>query len=255
MPSKHPSPSPRERKVLRHIGRYKITLRAALSHLFLEGRDPGNLVQALKDKKLILERSRAKGNGMPNGVSFYQLTAQGALAAGYEKERARELSNDIDPHESLAVLWSCCMNDRARRDRLEVSELRKLFAADQLPTPLWRHPCCRDQRGERPVLLQAYVPGLNTLLENRVRGVLRRLKAAKRVEGLAALMDSRSFGLLVLVDEPARRRALRDRIGKLGIQRWARVSIELAPSPCNAAPMLREWRSIRPQPEPQGEIQ
>lgn len=227
----------RNLRVLRHIGRYRLTLRETLSRLFLDGREAGNLVQHLRAEGLVRARSRRDGEGLPKGISYYQLTAKGTRAAGFKDEsRARPLAQ-AELHKALSVLWFCCMR-KQRRDRLEGDELARLFGLEELPAPLRGHPHCRDLNWKHPVLHQAYVPSPSALLENVARGVSRRINKARAEPCLQSLLANRSYGILVLIDEPGRRKAIKERLGQLHLHEAARVTLAQAPSPQTLADAL-----------------
>ena len=109
----------RDEAILRHIGLYRLTIREVLATAFnLE--HPGNVLQRLRDAKLIEQRSK----GLPGKVSYYQLTARGA-ADRVSLERTKPLGGPA-LRQHLAVLWFCHL-DTGSRTRLEEVDIRRLF--------------------------------------------------------------------------------------------------------------------------------
>lgn len=191
---------PRDRKILQHIGLYRISLRPVLERLFFDGRSSGNVVQRLRDAGHI---ALAK---LPGRVSYYRLSGKGAELLQLPRSRAVAFgAQALQTH--LALLWFCCMGD-GRRFRTNAEELSKLFPEDP---PKGDH--CAEP-GERIRLYQVYVPGPDTPVRRIIREVRKRFYAARLDTQLSRWIDGRLYSFAILVDSDERRKAVRAALKK-----------------------------------------
>ena len=114
----------RRQKVLEHIGRYRLTLRDVISKVFLDGKDPSNLLRQMVDEGLVISHNRRSGKGLDGGLSYYQLTREGARQAGVPSSRAKSLDNRVPQY--LAFLAFCCLGDK-RREMMEPEQFTQCF--------------------------------------------------------------------------------------------------------------------------------
>ena len=229
---------PRDYRILRHVARYRLTIREALRRHILGGTDPGSLLQRLRRGGYLKERT---GNeGFPERVSYYQLTEAGASAVGASPNFSKRIGARV-LHECLALLWVGCLEPR-RRVRLVRPEVERLLAAELSP-PLKAYPHCLDLGGKRRVLLQAYVPKPGANPNGVVQGVEKRLRKSRTQPDLAFPMREKDYGVLVLVDERPVIKGIKARLGKRGILQDNHVVVAFAPSPSNIARVLRELRT------------
>ena len=117
-------PKERRRKLLEHIGRYRFTLREVVSKLFLEDKDPSNLLRKLYEEGVIVFHNRLAGTSLPGGFSYYQLSPEGVRQAGFPKSRANALDNRVPQY--LAFLTFCCLGEK-RRELLEPDQFKRCF--------------------------------------------------------------------------------------------------------------------------------
>lgn len=185
----------RDRKILQHIGLYRISLRPVLERLFFGERSSGNVLQRLRDDGYIL------AGKLPGRVSYYRLSPKGTEVLELPMSRAAAFgAQALQTH--LAILWFCCMGEK-RRFRTDAAGLRKLFPENP---PKGDH--CAEH-GERMRLYQVYVPGPDTPVRRIVREVRQRFYEARLGAQLNRWIDARLYGFAVLVDFDERRKAVR----------------------------------------------
>jgi len=186
---------PRDNKILRHIGLYRITLRPVLERLYFAGRSSGNVLQRLRDDGYIA------GAKLPGRVSYYRLSCKGVQHLQLPLSRATAFgAQALQTH--LGILWFCCMGE-TRRFRTEGESLSKLFPGN---APKGEH--CVEQ-GDRQRLYQVYVPGPDTPVRRIVRELRKRFHEARLDASVERWMDGRLYAFATLVDTDKRRKALR----------------------------------------------
>lgn len=225
--------SARDEAILRHIGLYRVTLRAVLGEVFFSGGNPANVIQRLVDEKLIVPRP-----GLPGGVSYYQLTRDGAR---HRVPLAR--ADTFKPRAllvHLAILWFCCM-ETPRRVRLEDEHLERLFGAARPKAP--QKPHCLEEGEGRKRLLRLYVPGRRSTNSSVLKLIRAGLEEVGRRRELSEWQRSRSYGFAILVDMEERKQALIRKIRETGILSEAFVSVHRVPSPETILEALHERRT------------
>jgi hypothetical protein len=134
-------PTKKKYRVLRHIARYRLTIRAVLDRKFF-GNVPDkchNTVQDLLGQALISQRSI--GNH-----SYYELTPKGALEIGLQPKSIRPVGSKIRDH--LAILWYCHMT-RPHRELVSPDRLREYFPNTRIQAP----HCVGPTRADKPPCL------------------------------------------------------------------------------------------------------
>lgn len=131
--------SKKKKRILRHIGRYSLTIRSVLDRKFFGGTDGGchNTIQALLSSELVSQHSLGSH-------SYYQLTASGAKTANLPLIAAKDNSQNLREH--LAVLWFCNMG-KHERELLYRDQLREYFPKTRLQS---RH-CIEPAVFNRPI--------------------------------------------------------------------------------------------------------
>ena len=138
----------RDEKILRHIGRYRVSIRAVIEQLFFSGESCDHVLQRLsKDGRVQTHRA-----AIPGGLSYYQLSLTEARRLGFPDSRARQDKTKLLRRE-LAVLWFCCMTPN-RRKRLEREEYRYLGSGKGLASP---HVA--ELAADRSTIYRVYLPG------------------------------------------------------------------------------------------------
>jgi hypothetical protein len=118
----------RQREVLEHVARFRVTTVEAVDRLFYGDRTTAGalkLLQRLVDAELLAAPIRLRGQ------NFYQLTPQGARHLGVSRRAAVEF-NSQTLRERYSVLAFCCLQ-RVRREYLPPAEFAALYPeiADQ----------------------------------------------------------------------------------------------------------------------------
>ena len=118
----------RDDQILRHIGRYHLSIRGAIEKLFFNGGSSDHVMQRLlKDGRLQV----VKG-AIPGGLSYYQLSLSEARRLGVPDNRAREDKTRV-LRKNLGILCFCCLSGDQRTEARSsgVSEARRRARAIQ----------------------------------------------------------------------------------------------------------------------------
>lgn len=215
----------RDIAILRHIGLYRLTLRAVLDRVFFNGVPPGDVLQRLRDAGDIVTRK------LPRNTSYYQLSTEGANLIGVPANRAQPLGPKA-LHTHLAILWFCTM-DGVERYRAEPSHLKH---AEIPKDALTGDHCVEVDDKGRGRILQVYVPGTKTSPVRIQRRLRESLNRALDSSTGRELIEARRYGFAVLVDLETKRTNIRDivartKLGRHPLQHWAHFQVNLAPSP------------------------
>lgn len=112
-----------EQNILAHIGRYRISLKAAVARVFFDDGDPSATLDALRAAGLV----DSPKERLPGGYAYYHLTYQGTQAARVPNSRAKAPGPSALP-QALATLYYCILdNPKQRRARLEFTHLEQRF--------------------------------------------------------------------------------------------------------------------------------
>ncbi len=143
-------PTDRDEKILKHIGRYGLTLRAVVEHLFFDGREKAcdAVLNRLVKDGLIMSRC-----GLPGGLNYYQLSKSETSGRDASPYVAREKKSGA-LRRAVQVLWFCCMANHDR-SRIDGRQIEKQFGMARGI----RKPHCRETRNETPFLYRIYTPG------------------------------------------------------------------------------------------------
>jgi len=223
-----PSESHTER-ILRHIGRYSLTIRPVLDKLFFRGVSgkSHNLIQAMLRDELLTYHSLGK-------VSYYQLTKKGALKVGLPSTRAHAVGEHLTEH--LAYLWFCTLG-RHQRELLDRQRLRGYFPN----TNLRAAHCLQARKGARTFsVFRLRLAGTNasdSSLLKSLQGYI--AQATEPSSELNPLLRRRLYGFAILFHSHERRRRFKaaaeaKRLFTLGA-RSRRVNVlhqfEIVPAP------------------------
>jgi len=217
----------RDERILAHIGRYRITLRQVVSLAFFDGRNPGNVIQRLLDEGRITVRT-----GLPDRLSYYQLSLAEVRARGLPEARSRPFRPQA-LHAHLAALWFCCASADGQRRRLENAELSKLFGGDPPKGP----HCLAG--GEVPRVYRLHCLGPDASARGVVRALKRRVERLREHTRLGPWMRNRQYALALLADSPVRVERLLEALDDHRVPRRAEIVVECAPSHRTLAAALR----------------
>lgn len=215
-------------RVLAHIGLYSLTTVKAVARVFFDDREDSSrgVIRTLREKKLIESHDLAAG-------SYYQLTPEGVKALHHigndiPRGRATKLGSEQSLQKHLHILCYCALGT-PRRHRLEPGEVRSLLG-DAAGTALQGANLCVEETGERPTLVQTYVPAGGT----KAAQVLVKLEnvhsEGRRDATICSWMDGGHLQMRVLIGEGYNDEGqLRQELKRRDLESWARVERTGAP--------------------------
>lgn len=218
----------RDEKILRHIGKYGVSVRAVIEKLYFDGATSDHVIA-----RLIGEKRIAAAAGIPGGLSSYRLTLSEARARGIPEHRARP-KRGAALRVAIQVLWFCCMTGK-NRNRLERKKLREVFGCGIGDGK----PHCAQSEGERSIIYRIYAPGPNSRDEYLLKCLSSDYEKALERPELKSWIESKAFGFAVLVETLERKERLRRLISKVGPQ-GIRIFVEVVPGLSNLALELRK---------------
>jgi len=189
-------PNKRDDEILDHIGRYGVTLRAVLEHLYFDGRDKACdavLNRLVKDHKIV------SSEGLPGGLNYYHLSIPEARKRRIPDHRARPKKSRA-LREALHVLWFCCMTKHVRR-RIEGRQVQKQFGrANGLGKP---H--CRETVKDTLFLYRVYSPGPGSRDDYLLKIIRGDWARAEQNPAMAEWMDAGAYRFAILLESSHRR--------------------------------------------------
>lgn len=177
----------RDDRILRHIARYRVSTREAISKRFFEGGNPGNVIQRLLREGRIVSR-----RGLPDNARFYQIAPKEAIARGVPLNRAKPFGPAaLATH--LTLLWYCALHpDGIDRGRMERSDLREFFE-ERAPTGdhcvEWTEPIR---------IVNPLVPRLTTPPRKVIARVAERAETSAAIPRVRSLSASGQYAVAVL---------------------------------------------------------
>ena len=225
---------PRDKKILRHVARYRVTLRRVLDERFFPSSSGcGNVLARLLRTHYLLARP-----GLPRRLRYYQLSAKGAGVVGAPQSRTAPFGAQA-LREALAILWHCNLATQptgvVRRRRLEVSELERLTKASMGSGP--SPHLLEEAEGHR--LFRVTVPSPSTKASSIVRGASIWMERTKRKAELRPWLESGAYAFLILADS-GREQEIRAATQRARLPFTALVSS--VPSPTSIGEALHEHR-------------
>jgi hypothetical protein len=218
----------RDEKILTHVGLYRLSFRAVLSDMYFDGRTPANVLGRLMQQGRIRARS-----GLPERLSYYQLTPAEARRRGLPEARARPLGGQaLQTH--IGVLWFCWRSPDAYRRRLDRQELRK-----HLDLECDNAPHC-IQGGEEPVVWRIHVTGQRSNDATLVKHLVARLDGCPENSTIGSWIAAGRYAIAILAESEGRRLRLKEMIRRHGLKTRTRTTVEYAPSPQSLALAFRE---------------
>jgi hypothetical protein len=218
----------RDDKIVGHIGRYGMSLRAAIEKLYLNGATADHVLA-----RLIKEKRIASATGISGGLSCYRLTLGEARARGIPEHRAHP-KKGAALRVAIQVLWFCCMMEK-NRNRLERKKIRGIFGNGVGDGK----PHCAEAEGERSIIYRIYAPGPNSHDRYLVKCLSSDYEKAVVRPELGNWIESKAFGFAVLVETAERKERLRRLISRSGPQ-GIRIFVEVVPGLSNIAQELRK---------------
>ncbi len=185
--------TPLQRRVLEHIGRYRLTFQEVVSALFCGGGNPQKVLTQLRDQGLLGIQKGFGGNR-----AAYILTPLGAAALGVSRRRADTLGPEAMPVH-LAILSFCTLCQRARV-RLMESEAQDLLGA----TPPGRYHAAEYGRQAHRVY-DLYVPGPATALIDVISRTRAHIQRVRDIAELQPWINHEMYVHAILVETDGRR--------------------------------------------------
>lgn len=224
-------------RILDHIGRYRISLREVISRRYLDGADSGNVIKKLVKDGTIVARDRASGNHLPGGLTYYQLTAQGARKAQFPISRTKPMGGMIPQY--LAYLWFCCMGSN-KRELMSPELLRRCIQN----TPDAKSGHYAVQKTENGTMFYRLFYLGKSKDTYALKNVTEAFAGAMDHPELSILLKQKLFRPTILVNQEGRKKALRTLFKqKLTGPQIQAVKIEVVPSIENLNRALHEFRN------------
>lgn len=222
----------RDERILKHIGLYRVSLRAVIEELFFDGKSCDHVIQRLLDEGRIQAL-----DGLPEKLSYYQLTLRETRARGIPKHRADPRGPRLS--EDLAVLWFACMGKRPR-PRLERKPLDKVFGRG----PGMGVPHCREHISEaEQVIYRIRAAGPDTDDTRLLRDIEWWARAGLAHPQLGPYLLEHLYAFAILVEHPDRADRLKDLLRRREALSGIRIHIESVPGQLRLAAALRERKS------------
>ena len=214
----------RDREILEHVGRYRLTTRPALDKLFFPSSSGcGNVLARLLSSRMLRRRP-----GLPGRRSYYQLTEKSAAEVGVP------ISRTVQPgpqalREALSILSYCVLEVRpsatTSRLRLEVGELAELTGGQFGPGP---SPHVLEVSDAHRVY-RVSAPSPTTRSGSIVRGAATWLQKSTAVEALTSWVQAGKYAYLVLA-EAQRVPDVARAVARAGLEHCVQVSPIPSPS-------------------------
>lgn len=187
------NPSDRDRLVLSHLGRYRLSFKEIIGHLFFGGADPQKALDRLRDAGFIDVQKGFVGNR-----TAYRLVARGAAAVNLNRRRGEALGPESLPAH-LAILAFCFLKRRPRI-LLEDNDSAEIFG--ESPPPGRYHCLEHGSQGTRVYHLS--VPGPSTPPDEVVQGTRRHIAECLKSREFRPWVNYKLYTQAILVDNPER---------------------------------------------------
>jgi hypothetical protein len=220
----------RDDKILRHIGKYGLSVRPVIEKLFFAGGTSDHVIS-----RLIQEKRIVSYNGILGGLGYYQLSLSEARARSVPEHRSRP-KKGAALRQGLQVLWFCCMSEK-NRNRLERKKIRELFGNGNGSGK----PHCAEVQGERSVVYRIYAPGPNSRDDYLLKCLKSDCEKSAERDALKGWIESKAFAFAVLVETPERKERLRRMLSKHGPHE-IRTLVEVTPGLSNIGAELRKLK-------------
>ncbi len=218
----------RDDKILTHVGKHGVSLRAAIEKLFFDGATCDHVINRLiKEGRVVSEA------GIPGGLCYYRLSVTEARARRVPDHRARPKKGGA-LRQSLQVLWFCDMSDK-KRVRLERKQVADEFGNGRGSGK----PHCAESDQGKLIVYRVYAPGPNSRDEYLLKSIHGDYDEAMNRSELRGWIENEAFGFALLVETPERKERLRRLISKAG-PRDVRIIVEVVPGLSNISAAIRK---------------
>lgn len=186
----------RDRAIVSHIIRYKITFNEVIRHLYFGNADPQKVMDRLRKRGFIESISGFGGNRRA-----YGLGAKGQAQPGTNGSGREGLGSQSAP-EYLTILMFCFLT-KTPRALLNREEMTALFGVEH---PVGRFHCI--EIGAPPFVHNVYTPGPTKKSADIVAKTRAHVVQARTTGDVATWIDSGLYRYAVLVDSAQRASAL-----------------------------------------------
>ncbi len=179
----------RDERILKHIGRYGLSIRAVIEKLFFDGATCDHVInRLLKEKRIFSSPS------IPGGLCYYHLSLSEARACGLPEHRARP-KKGAALRQALQVLLFCCMSktDRHLLGRKRVGETFGNGNGSGKPH-------CAEVEGDQSMVYRIYAPGPNSRDDYLLKCLKSDTGKGMQRPQLQAWIEAYSFAFAVLVE-------------------------------------------------------
>ena len=187
----------RDEKILKHIGKHGLSIRAVIEKLFFDGATCDNVINRLiKEKRIVSEAS------IPGGLCYYRLSLSEARSRSVPDHRAHP-KRGAALRQALQVLWFCCMSEK-NRNRLERKKVAETFGDG----PGSGKPHCAEAGEEHSIVYRIYAPGPNSRDEYVLKSISGDYEKALERPEIRTWLHDKAFGFAVLVETVERKERL-----------------------------------------------
>lgn len=199
----------RDESILKHVGKYGVTLRVVLEELFFDGKTCDHVLSRLTSGEKAPLKTIKIGK---TKLHYYQLTVPEARSRSIPEHRGRTKGGTA-LRVAIQVLWFCCMSGlkRTRIDRRKLA--RQLGRGKGFGRP---HVAELREGNEQGVLYRVYCPGPDARPDYLLKSLNDDYEKGLENEKLAEWIREGSFGFAVLVETEKRKQKLEQLIRDLG---------------------------------------
>jgi hypothetical protein len=218
----------RDEEILKHVGRYGVTVRAVLEELFFPDTSCDNVLG-----RLIKEGRLISSGKIPGGLSCYQLSLSEARRRLVPDHRTRPKKGRA-LREALQVLVFCCLGEK-RRPRIERRNVGKNFGNAKGSGK----PHCAEVDGDSSIIYRIYAPGPNSTNSYLLKTLREDYAAAQNSPKLREWIEGGAFGFAVLIQSEKRKELILTQIERHGPTEIP-ILVEVVPGLSTFAEFLRK---------------
>lgn len=208
----------RQRKVLAHIGLYRLSVRFVLARLFFDGNEKAcdNVITRLRSQGKIEGKK-----GLPGGLSYYCLSEEEALRQNFPATRGG-LPAASEVSGLISELWFFCMSAK-KRIKLDAADLERIPASKGTT----RTHCLEE--GGPPPIYRLYIPSRTAPMDEVLRPVREDLRSLKANPTQADWLLTRNYRIAILPQNNARREAIEEAVDRAKLREFTEILVEVAP--------------------------
>ena len=194
--------SPRDRRIVEHVVRHRITTHEVLHKLFFAGQQPNAVV---KVTTRLCDTGHLRGFTLYHPRTYYRLGLQAAQQLGLPMHRTLPLGPQSLPTEYATLAYATLGSHYHRR--LTTQELVEL--CPWLPRPLPEQPHCLDESGRQP-RLEAIRVDLGGRPDHVARKCDADIQSRDHFQAFKSFLKQHRFGLVVVTGTTEKAAAIRE---------------------------------------------